>query len=293
MKVMLIGARGQLGTDLVKALAGWELIPLTHADLEIGDAEQVRQAVSENSPDVVINTAAFHKVEWCEEQPEKAFQVNAVAARNLAQACAAHNAILVHFSTDYVFGGGARRPFSEIDPPRPLNVYGVSKLAGEHLVRETCPRHFIVRTSGLYGVAGASGKGGNFAELMIRLAREKKPIRVVTDQVLSPTYTRDLAWQIKNLVCTGAYGLYHVTNRGQCSWYEFAGRIFRLLNWDPDFAPTSSAAFGATVRRPDFSVLANDAIGGTDCPEMRPWEEAIEAYLHEKGHLQVKYARAA
>jgi dTDP-4-dehydrorhamnose reductase len=291
---MLIGARGQLGTDLTKALAGWDLVPLTHTDADICNGEQIRHAVAQLCPDVVINTAAFHKLEDCEQHPEKSFLVNAVAVRNLAQTCAEHNAVLVHLSTDYVFGGGTRRPYAETAAPRPLNVYGVSKLAGEHLVRETCPRHFIVRTSGLYGVAGASGKGGNFVELMIRLARERKPIRVVTDQVLSPTYTLDLAHQIKHLIHAGAYGTFHVTSAGQCSWYEFAGRIFRLMKLDPDFTSTTTAAFGAKVRRPDFSVLAHDAMRAAGCPIMRPWEEALEAYLLEKGHVKfATYAKAA
>jgi dTDP-4-dehydrorhamnose reductase len=293
MKVMLIGARGQLGTDLVKALAGWEIVPLTHADIEVCNADQVRDAIAQHVPEVVINTAAFHKVEECEAQPEKSFAVNALAVRQLAQTCAMHNAVLVHMSTDYVFSGSHRRPYTETDVPRPLNVYGVSKLAGEHFVQEACPRHFIIRTSGLYGVAGASGKGGNFPELMIRLARERKPIRVVTDQVLTPTYTLDVARQLRQLIPTAAYGLYHVSSGGQCSWYEFAGRIFRLLKLDVDFEPTNTAAFGAKVRRPDYSVLSHDALLAAGCPAPRPWEEALEAYLFEKGHLKARHARAA
>ncbi len=293
MKVMVIGARGQLGTDLMKVLAGWNLVPITRADLDVCDFEQVRQTVAQVTPDVVLNSTAFHKVEECEQQPEKSFQVNAMAVRNLAQVCALQNSVLVHLSTDYVFGGGTRTPFVETDAPRPLNVYGVSKLAGEHLVRETCPRHFIVRTSGLYGVAGASGKGGNFVELMVRLARESRPIRVVTDQILTPTYTMDLAKQIKFLLQTTAYGLYHVTSAGECSWYEFAARIFRLMNLAPDFAPTTTATFGAKVPRPDYSVLAHDGMHAAGCPSMRPWEEAVEAYLYEKGHLRETYSKAA
>jgi dTDP-4-dehydrorhamnose reductase len=293
MKILLIGARGQLGTDLVKVLAGWSVRALTRAELDVCDHGQARQAVLGLRPDVVVNTAAFHKVEDCENDPERSFRVNALAPHNLARACAEAQAALVHLSTDYVFGGGTGRPLTEADPTHPLNVYGASKLAGEYLVGQACPRHFVVRTSGLYGVAGASGKGGNFVELMIRLAREGKPIRVVNDQVLTPTSTADLARRIKHLLQTGAYGLYHVTSGGQCSWYEFAGRIFELLGLRPDFGPTTTAAQGAKVRRPEYSVLAHAAMEALGLPSMRPWPEAMEGYLKEKGHLTASLARVA
>jgi dTDP-4-dehydrorhamnose reductase len=189
-------------------------------------------------------------------------------------------------STDYVFGGEKRAPYTEDDAPNPLNVYGVSKLAGEYFVRALCPKHFIVRTSGLYGVAGSSGKGGNFVETMIRLAKEGKPIRVVTDQVLTPTYTRDLAHKIKELLQTEAYGVYHITNSGQCSWYEFAAKIFELLSLKPDFGPTTSAEFGAKAKRPAYSVLAHGRLAQLGLDDLRSWPEALAAYLEEKGLLK-------
>jgi dTDP-4-dehydrorhamnose reductase len=294
MKVMLLGARGQLGSDLVRVLAPrCEVLPFTHAELDVCHFERTGRAVDEAKPDVVINTTAFHRVEECEDKPEEAFQVNALAVRNLARVCREHRARLLHISTDYVFGGGIRKPRSEADPPDPLNVYGASKLAGEYFVRQTCPRHWIVRTSGLYGVAGASGKGGNFVELMIRLAREGKPIQVVNDQVLTPTYTRDLAHQIEQLIRTEAYGLYHVSSSGQCSWYEFAARIFDLLGLKPELAPTTTSQFGAKVRRPDYSVLDHTALIRLTGADLRPWEQALEAYLEEKGHRRPAQARAA
>jgi dTDP-4-dehydrorhamnose reductase len=294
MKVLILGARGQLGSDLVRVLSlRWEVLPLTHADLDVCDADKTAHVVGQAKPDVVINTAAFHRVEECEEQPEKAFQVNALAVRHLAKACADHHARLLHVSTDYVFGGGARQPLTETDLPGPVNVYGTSKLAGEYLVRQTCPRHWVVRASGLYGVAGASGKGGNFVELMVRLAREGRPIQVVNDQVLTPTYTPDLARMIAALIRTEAYGLYHITSSGQCSWYEFAARIFQLLKLTPVFAPTTSAAFGAKVKRPDYSVLAHPALIRATGVDMRPWPDALQAYLEEKGHLSATTIQAA
>lgn len=286
MKVVIIGASGQLGSELVKVLSDWDLIPFTHADLDICDFVYTRKVLSDSRPDIVINTAAFHRVDDCEEQPEKAFWVNAYAVRKLAQFCAELDCCFVHMSTDYVFGGEKRTPYTEDDTPSPLNVYGVSKLAGEYFARHICPKHFIVRTSGLYGVAGSSGKGGNFVETMIRLAKEGKPIRVVTDQVLTPTYTKDLAQKIKELLQTEAYGVYHITNSGQCSWYEFAAKIFELVGLKPDFGPTTSAEFGAKAKRPAYSVLAHQKLIRLGMNNLRPWTEALAAYLKEKGHLQ-------
>lgn len=293
MRVMILGCRGQLGTDLVRAFTEWDVHPLTHADLDVCDPDQVAQAVEDVKPDVVINTAAFHKVEDCEDNPARAFEVNARAVHGLAQVCHARRAALVHLSTDYVFGGQARQPYSESDAPGPVNVYGTSKLAGETLLRQTCPRHYLVRTSGLYGVAGSSGKGGNFVELMLRLAREGKPIRVVNDQIFTPTYTEDLADKIKELVQTKAFGLYHVTNGGYCSWYEFAAKIFSLLRIKADLTPTTTVDFGARVQRPAYSVLGHRALHDLGLESPRPWSKALEAYLIAKGYLTAPHAKAA
>ena len=231
----------------------------------------------------MINTAAFNRVEDCETEVEKAFGVNAFAERNLAQICAELDCVLVHISTDYVFGEEKRTPYTEEDAPNPLSVYGVSKLVGEYFVRSLCPKDFVVRTSGLYGMAGSSGKGGNFVETMIRLAKENKPIRVVNDQVLTPTYTKDVAQKIKELLQTGVYGLYHITNNGQCSWYEFASKIFKLLGLKPDFGPTTTAAYRAKARRPPYSVLAHNKLKQLGLDDLRPWPQALTAYLKEKG----------
>ncbi len=285
MKLVITGAQGQLASDLVKALSTWDLVPLSHTDLDICDFVYTRHVLTKVKPHVVINTAAFHRVDECEDEPSKAFWVNTYAVRKLAQVCAELNCTLVHISTDYVFGGEKRTPYTEDDAPNPLNVYGVSKLAGEYFVRHISPKHFIIRTSGLYGVAGSSGKGGNFVETMIRLAKEGKPIRVVTDQLLTPTYTKDLAAKIKELLQTEAYGLYHITNSSECSWYEFASKIFELLGMKPDFGPTTSAEFGAKAKRPAYSVLAHERLKQLGLDDLRPWPEALEAYLREKGHL--------
>ena len=285
MRVVMIGANGQLGSDLVSLGTAWDLIPLTRRELDICDFVHCRTVLSGARPDLVINTAAFNRVDDSEDEPSSAFWANTYAVHNLARICGELDYRLLHISTDYVFGGEKRIPYTEEDPPNPLNVYGVSKLAGEYFVRDLCPKHFVVRTSGLYGVAGSRGKSGNFVETMIRLAKEGRPIRVVDDQVLTPTYTHDLAQKIKELSDTEAYGLYHITNAGHCSWHEFAARIFALLGLNPDFEPTTTAAFGAKARRPAYSVLAHRNLQAIGIDILRPWTEALEAYLRAKSYL--------
>jgi dTDP-4-dehydrorhamnose reductase len=280
VKVVIIGANGQLGTDLCRVLAAqsFSVVPLTHRDLDVSDSAQVDRVLSSIHADVVISTAAFHKVEECEKQPAPSFAVNAVGPRNLALVCRQKNAVLVHFSTDYVFDGRQRRPYTESDLPRPLNVYGVSKLAGEHILALTWDRCFVIRTCGLYGVAGSAGKGGNFVETMLKKASEGAPIRVVDDQVLTPTFTADLAEAVSQLIRTQAYGLYHVSAEGHCSWYEFARKIFELENLAADLKPVSSREFASPVQRPAYSVLSKAklrALGIT----MPPWDDGLRRYL--------------
>ena len=282
MRVLLIGAGGQLGSDLVKALVHEDLIPLTHADIEVCNPASIHAALQTYTPQVVINTAAFHRVDDCEREPERAFAVNTFGARNLALACKEQGCALLHMSTDYVFDGRNTLAYREQDAAEPINVYGVSKLAGELLIRSILEKHYIVRTSGLYGVAGSSGKGGNFVELMLRLAREGKEIKVVNDQTLTPTYTVDLAHTLVQLIHTERYGLYHVTSSGECSWFQFAAKIFELAGVEAKLSPTTTATFGATARRPAHSVLAHNALLAAGLAEMRPWPDALAAYLAER-----------
>ena len=285
MRVVVIGANGQLGVDLCRVLSerGVTITKLTHRDLDVVEADQVEKALNAAAPDVVISTAAYHKVEECEHEPAKSFAVNSTGPRNLALTCRPINAILVHFSTDYVFDGSQRQPYRETDLPRPLNVYGVSKLAGEAMVALTCPRHFVIRTCGLYGVAGSSGKGGNFVETMLKKAEQGDPIRVVNDQVLTPTFTGDLAQAVAQLIRTEAYGLYHVSAEGECSWYEFARKIFELQNLTADLKPVSSTEFRSPVQRPAYSVLSKEKLRKLGIT-MPPWEEGLSRYLEQ--HMQ-------
>ncbi len=284
MRILLIGARGQLGRDLAAAgrAAGHAMLPRTHAELDVRDDAAVEAQLAAERPDAVISTAAFHQVEACERQPGEAFATNAFGALNLARACQRHGAMLMHFSTDYVFDGEQRTPYRESDRPRPLNAYGMSKLAGEYLLAANCQRHFIVRTTGLYGVAGSAGKGGNFVETMLKKAAAGEAIRVVHDQVLTPTYTVDLAAKALELLATERFGLYHITHEGQCSWFEFAAKIFAFAGLHPDLTPVDSATFASSVRRPAYSVLAKEGLRAAGLTAMPPWEDGLARYLQSR-----------
>ena len=286
MTTLLIGADGQLGSELRQTFRDHDLVPLTHADLELTDPAQVREALHKYRPGLILNTAAYHKVDECEDHPERTFAVNAIAVRDLAMGAREFGAVLVHFSTDYVFDGLHRQPYREIDPPGPASVYATSKLAGEYFVRAIHERHFVIRCCGLYGVAGSSGKGGNFVETMLRLAGEGKEIRVVGDQVLTPTSAKELAGKVRQLVETEQYGLYHITNNGACSWYQFAAAIFKLSGLTPALHETTAAAFGARAARPAYSVLDNANLRSLGLDDLRDWQQALEAYLADRARLK-------
>jgi len=283
MKVLLIGANGQLGSDLLKVFqaAGDAVVPVTHAQVDVCSADRVTEIMAEAKPDVVVSTAAFHKVEECEQKPALAFEVNGIGAMNLALACHRFGAVLVNFSTDYVFDGKKNGPYEETDLPSPLNVYGVSKLAGEYLVAAYAERRFVIRTCGLYGVAGSRGRGGNFVETVLKKAQAGEAIRVVDDQVLTPTYTADLAEATRKLILTGRYGLYHVSSEGQCSWYEFTRYIFECVGLEAKLLPVSSSEFASPVKRPANSVLSKAKLRalGVSIPV---WKDALPRYLEER-----------
>jgi dTDP-4-dehydrorhamnose reductase len=286
MRTAVIGASGQLGSDIMRVWPAGETIGLAHAEIEVTDREQVLAVLRSHGPELVVSTAAFHNVDVCESEPERAFRVNAVGAMHLADACRELGAALMFISTDYVFAGDLGRAYTEADAPTPINVYGASKAAGEQLIRARLDRHCIVRTSGLYGEAGSGGKGGNFVQRMLELGRSGKDLRVVDDQVLSPTCTYDLAQQLLALALTGRYGTYHATNSGACSWYEFTAKIFALTGTDASLRPTTTAEFGAKARRPAYSVLCNAALSEAGLPRLREWPEALADYLRRKGELQ-------
>ena len=279
MKILLVGAHGQLATSLGRVFAGHDVTALGHGQLDITDEACVSETVSALSPHVVINGAAKRRPDACEEDPEAAFAVNALGPKHLALACARTGSVLVQVSTDTVFDGRKTTPYVEEDPTRPINAYGRSKLAGESFVRELAPKHFIVRTSALFGEGSASGPATNFVLLVLRQAREGKEVRVVTDQVVSPTYTRDAAEKIAWIVEAARPGTYHVANAGSCSWYEFARAIFDKAGVKAKLVPVTTAELKPKAARLPYAALANGALRRLGADDMRPWQAAVEEYL--------------
>jgi dTDP-4-dehydrorhamnose reductase len=255
---------------------------LAHDDLELGDPDVVATTIERLRPAIVVNAAAFHNVPRCENEPAAAYALNAIAPRHLARCCTAAGSRLVHVSTDYVFDGTKGAPYVETDRPNPLNVYASSKLAGEYGVLNDGDQHQVVRSSGLYGVRPCRAKGGNFIDTMFKLARERPEVKVVDDEVLTPTFTADLAAQIRVVALEGRPGLYHATNQGSCSWYEFARAIFDLGGLTTPLHRTTVKEFQSPVKRPFYSVLDNAALRVAGLDRMRPWREALEDYMRRR-----------
>jgi dTDP-4-dehydrorhamnose reductase len=280
MRVLLLGANGQLGSDVVRLWRdpGVELIGATRADADVTDAPGITHLIEREHPDAVINTTAFHNLPIAEQDPELCFRVNVIGGRNVAAAAASIGAAIIQISTDYVFDGANRTPYLEDDPRRGVNVYGAAKIATEDIVRQANPQSLIVRVSGLYGLAGSAGKGGNFVETMRRLAGEGNPIRVVSDQFTAPTNTAEIAEALLPLVRDGARGVVHLAAGEGCSWYEFARAFFEMTKLSPDLQPVTTAEFGAPLQRPMYSVL-----GSTHAPRLRHWRDGLERYLRDKG----------
>ena len=284
MKIAVIGANGQLGTDVADAFAenGDDVCAVTHGDVEISNVDSVLESFRAIRPQVVVNTAAMHHVEKCEAEPEKAYAVNAIGTRNLALAAQDVGAVLVHVSTDYVFDGRKGSPYEEDDCPLPLNVYGNSKLAGEHFARTVAEKHFVLRTSALYGTSACRGKGGlNFIQLMLKLAKEKDELRVVDSEVVSPTSTAELARQIVALSRSDCYGLYHATAEGSCSWFEFAKTIFAITETKANLKVAGPNEFPAKVPRPKYSVLENRGLKKHGLNKFEPWQSGLRSYLDQ------------
>lgn len=282
--VVVIGASGQLGSDLVIALrgGGFNVVGADHAQIDIESTTAVAALIARFEPDLLINTAAFHNVERCETHSDRAFAVNATAVDGLAIVCAIANIALLHVSTDYVFAGDKATPYVETDAPRPRSVYGISKYSGELLAASRLEKLWIVRTSGLYGVRGSTTKGYTFIERVREQAKRGEPVRVVDDIVFSPSYTVHVARAICEIVSTSTYGTYHVTNGGHCSWYEFAKEVFSQIGVSPDLRPTTSAAFPTYAKRPTFSALDHEAMRRAGLRSVPSWQDGIRDYLASK-----------
>jgi dTDP-4-dehydrorhamnose reductase len=283
VRIVILGAAGQLGRELVRALPGADA--LTRADLDVTDAAAVDERLGGASADtVVVNATAENRVDHAESDGTDAVAVNVLGVAHVARVCRARDAFLVHVSTDYVFDGTATQPYTEDDVPNPRGAYARSKLGGELVVRALAPRHAIVRTAGLYAAGGSRGKGGSFVDRVLAQARRGERLRIVTDQVTAPTWTRDLAGALARLVPRWAAGdaptgVYHATNAGACSWYEFARAALALAGVETDVAAIDTATLAAPAPRPAYSVLANARLAALGEPPLRPWRDALAAYL--------------
>lgn len=273
MRVLVTGANGQLGLELTSwlLLHGHEVLALAKKELDISDAAAVERTMEEHEPELVVNAAAYTNVDGCETEPELAYAVNALGPRNLAQSCEQRGCELLHVSTNYVFDGRREEPYEPFDSPAPVSAYGRTKLAGEEYVKHLSTRWYIVRSAGVYG------DGHNFVRTMLRVGRERDSLKVKDDEFIAPTYARDLAEGIAGLVDSRLYGLYHVTNSGSCSWYEFACEIFTLADIEVGVMPVPGSEYPLPASRPANGVLSS--LGG---PELRHWREALEEYLRRE-----------
>ena len=289
-RIVIVGALGQLGRALTRRLAAASPIALDSAALDVGRPSEVDRVLEELRPEVVVNAAAFNRVDDAESRVEEAFRTNALGPWALARAAERSRALVVHFSTDYVFRGDARAPYGEDARPSPQSVYAASKLAGERLVEQGNPLHMVIRTAALYGHRGGGGKGGNFVDTMLRLGGGGQPIRVVNDQRVSPTFAEDLAAKVVELLDRwratrdeSLLGLYHVTNVGSATWYDFACEIFRRTANPVAVQPISTAEFGAAAPRPAYSVLARRHLARLGLDDVRPWQDGLGDYLVSRG----------
>lgn len=287
MKILLIGGTGQLGGDLLRNNPGHEIVAPSRDTLDLARSAEAAAVVTQLRPDVVINCAAFHNVPKCEEDPAQAFLINCAAVRDLAAACAKTDSWLVNFSTDYVFGGERSTPWQEDDFPAPVQIYGMTRLAGEYAALAAAPeRAVVIRTCGLYGIAGARSKGGNFVDGRVTDARAGKRIEMACEQIVTPTSTDDLSRAVFALISNSELsgGVYHLVNEGACSWYEFTCEIVRLVGAELEVVPVDRGGRTGEMRRPLYSVLANTRAGALGV-RLRPWQEALADYL------RVRYPR--
>jgi len=300
-RIVVIGGDGQLGTDLVQIgkELNLDLVSLLQTDTEITDPASVERVLSALEPDVVLNTAACHGGDQrAPAEQEDFFRVNALGAWNLARFCRQHHALLVHFSTDYVFGRERmrERPYSEEDPPCPVNIYGASKLAGEYLIRSFCPKHYVIRVASLYGAVGCLAKGNsNFVKAVLNRACKGENLKVVNDQYMSPTWTRSVARKTYELIHSrAAFGLYHMAGSGHCTWYEFAREILRIagLSVAVDQTATPEEGPGEAFLRPRWTALGNYKLRQAGLTDLPDWRESLAEYIHAYEQTRVREVEA-
>lgn len=286
-RAVVLGSGGQLGAELVRVYrnAGYEVTAFQRSAVDITDRNLVEQRIAAVDPEVVLNSAAYNQVDLAEQEPLAAFQVNALAVRNLALACRQLGATLVHFSTDYVFDGMAGRSYVESDPTHPLGAYALSKLAGELSAQAYLDSPLIIRTSGVFGPGGLATARGNFVELMLRLASGNQPIRVVEDHIASPTYAPALAERTYDLYRQGSRGIFHIGGGQPISWFEYARLIFAAAGLSPELMPTNEREYRTAARRPKYSALNNSKMEAAGIAPMPPLTEALADYFQRRAKL--------
>ena len=276
MKVLVTGVKGQLGYDVVKELnkRGIEAVGVDIEEMDITDSECVNKVITDATPDAVIHCAAYTAVDAAEDNVEVCRKVNADGTQNIAKVCKELNIKMIYISTDYVFDGKGTRPWEPDDERHPLNVYGQTKYEGELAVQNTLDKYFIVRIAWVFGV-----NGGNFIKTMLKLAETRNRLTVVNDQFGSPTYTYDLAKLLVDMVQTEKYGIYHATNEGICTWYEFACEIFKQAGIPVEVVPVSAAEYKAKAPRPENSRMSKDKLEENGFERLPSWQDALKRYL--------------
>jgi dTDP-4-dehydrorhamnose reductase len=290
MRVAVLGANGQLGSDVCAAFQenGDDVVALTHSDIELTAISSVEDVLSKSSPEFVVNTAAMHHVDKCEANPVDAFAANGMGAKHVAEWARRAGSTVAYVSTDYVFDGKKGTPYLESDVAAPLNAYGITKLAGENFTAAIAEKYFVLRVSAIYGLQPCRAKGGlNFVELMLKLSRERDELRVVDDEFVTPTPTTQIAAQLVALSRSTDYGLYHGTAEGSCSWYEFAGEIFRATGTRIRLEKARPGEFPAKVPRPKYSVLENGALKAARLNTFTEWREGLNGYLKARAQVAV------
>jgi dTDP-4-dehydrorhamnose reductase len=284
VKILLIGKTGQLGGDILRNSTGHKIYAPDRTDLDISSRDAINAVFDDIRPNVVINTAAFHNVPLCETDPLTAFKVNCVAVRELARACNRIKALLVTFSTDYVFDGEKKALYHEDDKPNPLQIYGITRVAGEYAALSVAQDHAIViRTCALYGMSGAHSKGGNFVDKRVQEAGTHSVLEMGSDQIVSPTYTHDLSKAVLQLIehPQTPPGIYHLVNEGRCNWYELTKAIYEIMGFPVQVKPLDRGGKTGDMRRPLYSALANTKARALGII-LPPWRDALERYLRKK-----------
>lgn len=285
-KVIVFGGGGQLGIELCREFErrAWQVTKFERQMLDVTNSALVEDAVARAEADLVVNAAAYNQVDIAEREPAAAFQANALAVRNMAMACRQSGAQLVHYSTDYVFDGAKGSSYVETDATHPLGAYAVSKLAGELYAQAYLDDALIVRTSGVFGPGGMFTPRGNFVEVMLRMAKNNQPIRVVQDHVASPTYAPAMAYRTAEMVTKKLTGIYHLGGGEPVSWYEYARLIFELAGLTPSLQSTDEREYRTAARRPKYSALSNAKLNATGVEPMPPFREAVRSYLQARAH---------